>query len=91
MQNRAQRQSGGIGEYSTSPAGQVCLWVAAIGVIGILGLSYLTAYVGVTHDPLDHVENGIVGATRPTPRIHRSASHARRRYHRHRIVYRTKE
>ena len=74
----------GIGEYSTSPAGQGCLWVAAIGVIGILAVSYMGSYGGTPQGPLDHLENGIAGVTRPTSSDEpSSARHHRRRVRHH--------
>jgi hypothetical protein len=79
-------QAYGIGEYSTSPAGQGCIWVAALGVIGVLAFSYLSTYAGVTHDPLDRMESGIEGVTR-TPESSRSeTTSSRRRYRRLRNV-----
>ena len=74
-------EANGIGEYSNSPAGQGCLWVAVIGVVGILGFSYLSSYTGMPQDPLDHVENGIAGASRPT----RSEEYSSSRYHRRHV------
>ena len=86
------QQAGGIGDYSSSPTGQGCLWVAAVGVILVLTLSYVGAYSGGTvRDPLDHVENGIAGATRPIS-LHRSRGvHTHRRIRRHRVVYHADE
>jgi hypothetical protein len=80
-------QSGGIGEYSASPAGQGCLWMAAIGVLGVLTFSYMSAYGEFPHDPLDRVENGIAAVSRPVSASRYGAVHAHRR-HRRRVVYR---
>ena len=80
-----------IGEYSTSPAGQGCLWVAAIGVIGILGFSYLGSYSGTPQGPLDHLENGIAGVTRPTNGDGSSSVRHHRKRVRHQTVEQTTE
>lgn len=84
-----------IGEYSTSRGGQGCLWTVALGVLGVLGFSYLSTYAGFPHDALDRVENGIAGVTRPA--ISRSISagrarigHFHRRARRRRVVYRSR-
>ena len=84
-------QANGIGDYSSSPTGQSCLWAAAVGLIGVLGFSYLSTYAGFTHDPLDRVDSGIAGLTRPTA-VKRSAPiHAHRRVRRHRVATRSEE
>lgn len=84
-------ETNSIGEYSSSQTGQGCLWVAVIGVIGVIGFSYLSTYAGFSHDPLDRVESGIAGFTRPSPPRRPAALHAHRRQRRHRIVYRSVE
>ena len=84
-------QSNRIGDYSSSPTGQGCLWAAALGVMGVLGLSYLSAYTGTAREPLDRIENGIAGLSRPT--AHHAAQVARlhRRHKRRRIAERIAE
>jgi hypothetical protein len=84
-------QANGIGDYSTSPTGQGCLWVVAIGIVSILAFSYMSAYGGFPHDPLDRVDSGIAGVMSPTVRHRARSSGSSGRYHRHRIVYRTAE
>ena len=84
-------QANGIGEYSSSPTGQGCIWAAAIGVMGVLGFSYLSTYAGFPHDPLDRVESGIAGVSRPTAEHRSKTVHAHRRQRRHRVVYRSGE
>jgi hypothetical protein len=76
----------GIGEYSTSPAGQGCLWAAALGVIGVLAFSYLSSYTGFSHDPLDRVENGIEGVTRAPERSRSATARSHRTYRQRRTV-----
>ncbi|HLJ56422.1 MAG TPA: hypothetical protein VKT77_15390 [Chthonomonadaceae bacterium] len=81
----AKNQRSSIGDYSTSPTGQGCLWTAAIGVMAVLGFSYLSAYTGVVRDPLDRVESGIAGVSKPGIGKPVGAIHAHRRA-RHRRV-----
>ena len=81
----------GIGDYSASPTGQGCLWVAAIGVMGVLAFSYMSTYAGFPHDPLDRVENGIEGVSRPTGDGSPHASRTHHRQRRHRTVERFDE
>ncbi len=84
-------QSNGIGDYSSSPTGQGCLWVAALGIVGILAFSYLGTYAGFPDDPLDRVESGIAGVTRPAAVKQAKTLHAHRRSKKRRVVYHTEE
>ena len=84
-------QANGIGDYSTSPTGQGCLWVVAIGILAVLACSYMSAYGGFPHDPLDRVDSGIAGVMSPTVRRHTRTYSSTSRYRRHRVVYRADE
>jgi hypothetical protein len=84
-------QANGIGEYSTSPTGQGCLWVVAIGILAVLAFSYLSTYAGFPHDPLDRVDSGIAGVMNPTVRHRTKASRSTVRHHRRRVVYQSAE
>jgi hypothetical protein len=80
-------QANGIGEYSSSPTGQGCLWVVAVGIVAVLAFSYLSTYAGFPHDPLDRVDSGIAGVMSPTVRHRASTSSSYRHRHRRRVVY----
>lgn len=84
-------EANGIGDYSSSPTGQGCLWIVAIGIMAVLAFSYLGAYAGMPHDPLDRVDSGIAGVMSPTVRHRAKTSGAQSRYRRHRIVYQEAE
>jgi hypothetical protein len=69
-------QSNSLGDISTSPTGQICLWATAVGVGLMMAFSYLNAYPEITKGALDRVDHSIVAVTkrhksRPALRAHR--------------------
>ena len=74
-------QSKSLGDISTSPTGQICLWATAVGVGGMMAFSYLNAYPEITKGALDRVDHSIVSVTKrhkSKPVLH---AHRRRRPH----------